>query len=93
MKKRLAKSQKNKMLTGTLAGIAEYYDIDPTIVRVLYIFISIVLVGAPILLYILLMLIIPKADAKKDHGQNYKKQSKKSRKQAKASEEDVWSDF
>ncbi|MDN6004962.1 MAG: PspC domain-containing protein, partial [Enterococcus sp.] len=53
MKKRLAKSQKNKMLTGTLAGIAEYYDIDPTIVRVLYIFISIVLVGAPILLYIL----------------------------------------
>lgn len=63
MKKKMTKSQSNKMLTGTLAGIAEYFGIDPTIVRVAFVFISVILVGAPIFLYLLLMLLIPKASS------------------------------
>ena len=38
MQKRLQKSRTNVVLTGTLAGIAEYFGIDPTIVRVIYVF-------------------------------------------------------
>jgi phage shock protein PspC (stress-responsive transcriptional regulator) len=34
------KSRTNVVLTGTLAGIAEYFGIDPTIVRVIYVFLS-----------------------------------------------------
>ena len=33
MEKRLYKSNKNKMLDGVCGGIAEYFNIDPTLVR------------------------------------------------------------
>ena len=33
MEKRLYKSNKNKMIDGVCAGIAEYFNIDPTLVR------------------------------------------------------------
>ena len=87
----MTKSQSNRMLTGTIGGIAEYFGIDPTIARV-------ILVGAPVFLYILLALIIPRADSSR--GNNYQqyhyerpKQSKKQRKRAEAVEEDNWSDI
>lgn len=59
MQKRLQKSRTNVVLTGTLAGIAEYFGIDATIVRVIYVFLSFVLIGSPIVLYVLLALVIP----------------------------------
>lgn len=97
MRKKLTKSQTNRMLTGTIGGIAEYLGIDPTIARVIFVFVSIVLVGAPVFLYILLVLIIPRADSSARQYQQYNdgrpKQSKKQRKQAEAVEEDNWSDF
>ena len=61
MQKRLQKSRTNVVLTGTLAGIAEYFGIDPTIVRVIYVFLSFGLIGAPVVLYVLLALVIPAA--------------------------------
>ena len=33
MQKKLYKSNKDKMLDGVCAGIGEYFDIDPTLVR------------------------------------------------------------
>lgn len=65
----MTKSQSNRMLTGTIGGIAEYFGIDPTIARVIFVFISVILVGAPVFLYILLALIIPRADSSR--GNNY----------------------
>ena len=59
----MTKSQSNRMLTGTIGGIAEYFGIDPTIARVIFVFISVILVGAPVFLYVLLALIIPRADS------------------------------
>ena len=50
MKKKLTKSNKNVVLTGTLAGIGEYIGIDPTVIRVLYVFLSLVAFGSPIIL-------------------------------------------
>ncbi len=45
------------------AGIAEYFDIDPTLVRVCYAALSIFSAGFPgLLLYIILMLIMPRSD-------------------------------
>ena len=59
MNKKMTKSQNNRVLTGTLAGIAEYFGVDPTLARVIYVFSSVFLIGAPILLYILLAILIP----------------------------------
>lgn len=60
--KKLTRSN-NKMVAGVCAGIAEYFDIDPTLVRVCYAALSIFSAGFPgLLLYIILMLIMPRSD-------------------------------
>ncbi|MGM0175375.1 hypothetical protein IGI53_002810 [Enterococcus sp. DIV0788_1] len=92
MSKKMTKSQNNKMLTGTLAGVAEYFGIDPTIARVIFVFATIVLNGGPILLYILFMLLMPKeAGQQRDRqrAQRPKRETKAQRKRA----EDDWNDF
>ena len=42
MKKKLYKSRKNRLIGGVCAGLADYFNVDPTIVRV----ISVLLVTA-----------------------------------------------
>ena len=37
MKKKLTKSQKNRMIAGVCGGLAEYFKIDPTIVRLIFV--------------------------------------------------------
>ena len=60
--KRLTRSN-NKMLAGVCSGIAEYFDIDPTLVRVAYAALTVFTTGFPgVLLYIILLLIMPKDD-------------------------------
>lgn len=57
----LTRSSYNKMIAGVCGGIAEYFDMDPTLVRVGYVLISIFMTVFPgILVYIILMLIMPK---------------------------------
>lgn len=59
MEKKLTKSS-NKMLAGVCAGIAEYAEMDPTIVRVIYALCSAFLAGFPgLVLYIILALVMP----------------------------------
>ena len=60
MQKKLYRSSTNKVLGGVLAGIGEYFEIDPTVIRVLYVILSIFTTGFPgLLLYIILLLMIP----------------------------------
>lgn len=60
MQKKLYKDPNQKMISGVLAGIADYIDIDVTIVRVLYVFLSVISSGFPgIILYIVLAVIMP----------------------------------
>ena len=60
--KKLTRSN-DRMLAGVCAGIAEYFDIDPTLVRVCYAALSIFSAGFPgLLLYIILMLIMPQKE-------------------------------
>jgi len=56
--KRLYKSRKNKMIDGVCSGIAEYFDIDPVMVRIVFILFA-VLGGSGIVAYIVGMIIIP----------------------------------
>jgi len=60
--KKLTRSN-DRMLAGVCAGIAEYFDIDPTLVRVCYAALSIFSAGFPgLLLYIILMIIMPQKE-------------------------------
>ncbi len=59
MEKRLYKSNKNKMIDGVCAGVAEYFHLDPTLVRLG----AVVLTcagGSGILAYIAAMIIVPR---------------------------------
>lgn len=56
----LARSRHDAMLGGVCSGIARWLGWDPTLIRILYVIISIVSVAFPgILVYILLFLIMP----------------------------------
>jgi phage shock protein C len=57
--KRLTRS-KDKMVGGVLAGIADYLNIDPTIIRILYVVLSIASIGFPgLIAYLIMWVIIP----------------------------------
>lgn len=58
--KRLYRSRSNSMIAGVCGGLAEYIGMDPTVVRLLYILISIFSAAFPgILVYIIAMIIVP----------------------------------
>ncbi|HET7732292.1 MAG TPA: PspC domain-containing protein [Paludibacter sp.] len=59
MDKKLKRS-KDQMIAGVCAGIAEYFNLDKTLVRVLYVVLAVFSAGFPgLLLYIILWLIMP----------------------------------
>lgn len=58
MKKRLYRLNKEKKLAGVCGGIAEYFDIDPTLVRLGWIIFSCAF-GSGILAYIICALVMP----------------------------------
>ena len=59
MKKRLYKIETGKKLDSVCGGIAEYFDIDPTLVRLLWIIFSCCW-GGGIIAYIIAAIIMPK---------------------------------
>jgi len=59
MKKRLYKIEKGKKIDGVCGGIAEYFDVDPTLVRLLWILFACSL-GGGIIAYIIAALVMPR---------------------------------
>lgn len=61
--KQLKRSNKEKMIAGVCGGIAEYFDMDPSIVRIIYVVVSVLSVAFPgILVYIVMWIIVPKSE-------------------------------
>jgi phage shock protein C len=58
MAKRLQRSRTEKMLAGVCGGLAEYFEVDPTIVRVIWVAVTLI-GGAGILAYLILWVIVP----------------------------------
>jgi|GEM_PF-255450 len=58
--RRLYRSGREKIVGGVCGGIAEYFDIDPVIVRILYLIFLIASFGTMVLLYVALWIIIPR---------------------------------
>ena len=90
-RKRLMRSKDNRILAGVIGGIAEYLDVDASILRVIFVFLT--WSGMPILLYILLAIIMP--SVKRPVNRSYYDPNNRPRKEARKVEEDDsdWSDF
>ncbi|MGX7024737.1 PspC domain-containing protein [Vagococcus hydrophili] len=104
MKRKLTKSRSNVVISGSLAGVAEFIGIDATIVRVIYVLLALFTVGFPgFILYIALMVLLPSGSNKRSEPYNpsYRNNnndrnpyySDKPRKEAQKVDNDDWSDF
>ena len=60
-KKKLYKSRKNKMIGGVCGGLAEYLNMDPTIVRIIAGILCLVK-GLGILVYLIMCIVMPYND-------------------------------
>lgn len=60
MKKQLMRSGRDKKIAGVCAGVAHYFDMDPTIVRVIWGVLAFGY-GAGVVAYIILWIIVPEA--------------------------------
>ncbi len=60
MEKKLYRSRTNKKLFGVCGGIAEYFEIDATVIRLLWV-LAVVCAGAGILAYLIAALVMPVA--------------------------------
>lgn len=58
--KRLYRSSVNYMLAGVCGGIAEYFNIDPTLIRLAWIILTCINCGTGIVAYIIAAIVIPK---------------------------------
>ena len=59
MKERLYRSTSDRMLSGVSGGLAEYLDVDPTLVRIAWVIAAIISAGMALLVYIALVIIVP----------------------------------
>ena len=60
MEKRLYRAMNNKMIAGVCGGVAEYFGLDPALVRLGWI-VFCALGGSGVLAYIIAAIVIPKA--------------------------------
>ena len=56
---KLTRSKSNKMIAGVCGGIAEHFGWDPSIVRIVYAFLSIFTAFCGAIVYVILWIILP----------------------------------
>lgn len=61
--KRLRRDKQHAMIGGVCAGLANYLDIDPTVMRVAYVLLTIFTAFAGTIVYIVLWIVVPADDA------------------------------
>ena len=60
--KKLRRPRTGRMLAGVCAGIANYFALDPTVIRVVYTLATVFTAFSGVIIYLLLMLIIPEEE-------------------------------
>ncbi|MDA3936581.1 MAG: PspC domain-containing protein [Actinomycetota bacterium] len=61
MERRLYRSRSQRMVAGVCGGIAEYFDIDPTIVRLIAVLLTVIGNGAAFVAYVVVWIAVPEA--------------------------------
>jgi phage shock protein C len=59
---RLTRTRSGRMITGVCSGAAAYFNVDPTLVRIVVAVLTVLTSGAGILMYVAAALIIPEED-------------------------------
>lgn len=59
MSKRLYRSTKDKQVSGVCGGVAEYFKMDPTIVRIVFVIIALSSLGTALIAYLITSIVVP----------------------------------
>jgi phage shock protein C len=91
--KRLYRSEKDRMIAGVCGGLGEYFEVDPVIVRLIFIFVGMA-GGSGLLIYLVLWLIVPlesevKSEVKKEQSDVIAANTKEMKETAKRTAEAV----
>ena len=70
MKKRLHRSRDERMIWGVCGGIANYFDVDPTVVRVIAV-LTLFLGFMGLLIYLILTIVMPLEPLEPESPPNY----------------------
>jgi phage shock protein C len=62
MERKLCRSNTDKMIAGVCGGLGEYLNVDPTLIRLLFVLAVLAGFGSSVLLYIIMMVIVPLQD-------------------------------
>lgn len=62
--KKLYLSEKDKKIGGVCGGIAEYFEIDSTLVRLLWVVVTLISMGAGLIAYLIFWIVMPKKPKK-----------------------------
>ena len=60
MQKKLSRSTRNIMISGVCGGISEYAGIDPSLIRILWVLLTLVSAGIGIIAYLACAVILPR---------------------------------
>lgn len=60
-KKRLYRDPEEKVLSGVCGGLAAYFDMDPVIIRIIFVVLAFITTGAAVLAYLILWIALPNA--------------------------------
>lgn len=61
--KKIYKSKDNKVISGVIGGVGEYFDIDPVLLRLFWLLVLVLTAFIPgIIAYIIAVLIVPQKD-------------------------------
>ncbi len=70
--KKLYRSKKERILGGVCGGLGEYFDIDPSLIRLIWLLIFF-MGGSGLLIYIICWIVIPEEEEKRKEVKNGKK--------------------
>ena len=57
--RRLYRSRKSRVIAGVCGGLGEYLNIDPTVIRLVFVLFAVISMGYGIFIYLVMLLIIP----------------------------------
>ena len=67
MERKLYRSKSDRKLLGVLGGFAKYFNVDAAILRIIYVLLSIFVIGCPIIIYLIVALVIPEEPENSDY--------------------------
>lgn len=91
MEKKLYRSATNRKFAGVCGGLGEYFNVDPTLIRIIFV-VAFFFAGVGILPYIILMLVMPNRPQNIDQHR-YTDFNHETDQQSEKHDDDQWSDF